>query len=521
MRLIRYLGAVLLGLLCLQVVELALYPTAEPAAPGMRANRVDAQAASPTPSPRPTGLPPSGQSSEPPADQPTSEPTGPVRLRIQERFTILTPEPTPPSRQATRNTATDGRTTAPLPLPLSHRFTPQQGDIVTRVERGVYHIRRATRDPLKINILLFDITAPEFDVKTALGDDWLSGRTQTSYMVRQNGALAGVNGDLFSGRGDPQGLTMIDSRIVKPPKRRATFAWSHDREPLIGYFTDHWTWDADVVTASGARRLLNEFNPDYTCPTGHLCLFNEFVRVAPAYWGDVKVLIGPSGRVFDVVESGGAVAISDQMRVLQGVGEGAEWLLDNVAISDTLDLVIGTNYPLSDYSQAISGGPIIVDEGAFFQDCLCKLWDCSYVYFPQGRPEEGELLCEDFDTWWKETHYEYVYMPRTAVGYDKWKQTLIVIVVDGYQWGYSRGILQTELADLFLEFGAHMAMELDGGGSTTMVLDGKIMNNPSDPTGERYVSNGLLFFWNENPLEPQYPASLRPPAWRLPAQRPR
>jgi hypothetical protein len=405
----------------------------------------------------------------------------------------------------------------PVPVPLSHRFTSQEGDVVTRIRPGVIHVQRVTNDPLRINVLLFDITSPHFDVKAALGDDWFSGRTRTSYMVRHERALAGINGDLFAGLGRPQGLTIINSRIAMAPKHRATFAWSRDQEPFIGYFTDSWSWHAELIAASGRRIQLAEYNRP--CPPDSVCMHTEFVRALPYHWGDVKVLLGPSGRVFDIVESE-AMSVDQGMRVVQGLGDGADWLLSNVEIGDTLTLDIQTTHPLSDYTQAISGGPIILEKGKFVQDCMCKLYDCSEVYDVDGLPEDDTTLCEDFDTYWKEAHYNWVYMPRTGVGYDKWKQTLIVAVVDGYQLGYSRGMLQREFADLFLEFGAETAMELDGGGSTTMVLENEIMNNPSDDTGERYVANALLFFWHDDLPDPRYPEHLRPPAWRAPALRP-
>jgi hypothetical protein len=414
-----------------------------------------------------------------------------------------------PGGEATKHALDAARTEyVPAPVPLSQRFTPQRGDIVTRINRGVYHIQRVTDDPLRINVLLFDITLPEFDVQTALGDDWFSGRTRTSYMVRQTGALAGINGDLFAGLGRPQGLTVINSRIAMPPKHRATFAWTRDREPFIGYFTDSWTWDAHVEAANGERALLNEYNRP--CVLDQLCLHTEFVRYLAPDWRDVKVLIGPSGRVFEIVE-GEAMRIEPGMRVLQGIGEGAEWILDNVDIDDTITFDINTTHPLDDVTQAISGGPIIMQQGRFTPDCMCKLFDCSQVYFEDPKDSVG-MLCEDFDTYWKEAHYDWVYMPRTGIGYDRAKQTLIVAVVDGYQLGYSRGVRQIEFANLLREFGAHDAMELDGGGSTTMVLDDTIVNNPSDDTGERHVANALLFFWNDDQPEPLYPAGVRQPA---------
>jgi hypothetical protein len=393
----------------------------------------------------------------------------------------------------------------PTPVPLSHRFTPQRGDIVTRINRGVYHIQRVTNDPLRINVLLFDMTLPEFDVQAALGDDWFSGRTRTSYMVRQTGALAGINGDLFAGLGRPQGLTVINSRVAVAPKHRATFAWTRDREPFIGYFTDSWTWDAHIEAANGERTVLNEYNRP--CLLDQICLHTEFVRYLAPDWRDVKVLLGPSGRVLEIVE-GEAMRIEPGMRVLQGIGEGADWILDNVEVDDTITFDINTTRPLDDVTQAISGGPIILQQGLFTPDCMCKLFDCSEVYFADPKDSVG-MLCEDFDTYWKESHYDWVYMPRTGIGYDRAKQTLIVAVVDGYQLGYSRGVRQIEFANLLREFGAYDAMELDGGGSTTMVLDDTIVNNPSDDTGERHVANALLFFWNEDQPEPLYPAGTR------------
>ena len=52
----------------------------------------------------------------------------------------------------------------------------------------------------------------------------------------------------------------------------------------------------------------------------------------------------------------------------------------------------------------------------------------------------------------------------------------------------------TMLADLLLEFGATEAINLDGGGSTSMVIRNQLVNKPSDATGERPVSDAILVF---------------------------
>jgi exopolysaccharide biosynthesis protein len=67
-----------------------------------------------------------------------------------------------------------------------------------------------------------------------------------------------------------------------------------------------------------------------------------------------------------------------------------------------------------------------------------------------------------------------------------------MVVVDGRQPGYSRGVDLYELADMMKEFGCYEAMNLDGGGSSTMVIRNSIVNRPSDAEGPRPVANALL-----------------------------
>ena len=80
--------------------------------------------------------------------------------------------------------------------------------------------------------------------------------------------------------------------------------------------------------------------------------------------------------------------------------------------------------------------------------------------------------------------------PRTFVGFDKDSTTLFLCVVDGRQ-ARSLGMNFREMADFLLSIGAWNAVNLDGGGSTTMVIHEKIVNSPSDKTGERPVANTL------------------------------
>ncbi|NJM08920.1 phosphodiester glycosidase family protein [Candidatus Gracilibacteria bacterium] len=190
--------------------------------------------------------------------------------------------------------------------------------------------------------------------------------------------------------------------------------------------------------------------------------------------GDVKVLLDANGEVLDIVREA-KLRVREGRQVLQGTGAGATWLRSNIEIGDFVAVTTRTDPPLSQFEQAVSGGPLIVEDGRFVEDCMCALRDCSATKQPKAQ-----LLCEDFTTDWKTKHYEWVRMPRSAIGFDEQRETLIVAVADGYQAGYSRGMTQEEFADLLREFGAHTAMELDGGGSATLVLEDKVINRPPD-----------------------------------------
>lgn len=82
--------------------------------------------------------------------------------------------------------------------------------------------------------------------------------------------------------------------------------------------------------------------------------------------------------------------------------------------------------------------------------------------------------------------------PRTAVAKLK-DGKFLMVTIDGRSES-SGGIGLQNLAALLLELGATDAMNLDGGGSTTMFLDGKIVNHPSDKEGERKVGDAILVF---------------------------
>ncbi len=100
---------------------------------------------------------------------------------------------------------------------------------------------------------------------------------------------------------------------------------------------------------------------------------------------------------------------------------------------------------------------------------------------------------------------EKVLQPRTALGINQNGRWLYLIVVDGRQPFYSMGATYKELAELLKSFGAFNAMSLDGGGSSTMVIQGAngqpvILNSPIDnyiPGRERPVANHFGIYLNK------------------------
>jgi hypothetical protein len=81
--------------------------------------------------------------------------------------------------------------------------------------------------------------------------------------------------------------------------------------------------------------------------------------------------------------------------------------------------------------------------------------------------------------------------PRTAGGISRDGNTLYLMTVDGRRES-DGGMSLVELAHFMIGLGAYDAMNFDGGGSTTMVVNGKVVNHPSDQSGERAVGSALL-----------------------------
>lgn len=81
--------------------------------------------------------------------------------------------------------------------------------------------------------------------------------------------------------------------------------------------------------------------------------------------------------------------------------------------------------------------------------------------------------------------------PRTAIGQRK-DGTVLFLVVDGRQVGYSVGATLRDIQDVLYEQGCYIAANLDGGSSSTLYLNGKVVNKPADLLGERMIPTAFV-----------------------------
>jgi hypothetical protein len=107
-----------------------------------------------------------------------------------------------------------------------------------------------------------------------------------------------------------------------------------------------------------------------------------------------------------------------------------------------------------------------------------------------GKPTAKILLAHDDKPY-----------PRVAVGIDRNGTKLWLIIIDGKQPLYSEGITKMELSQIFAKLGVDKAINLDGGGSTTLVVDtgngATVLNAPIHgklPMNERPVANQIGFY---------------------------
>lgn len=156
----------------------------------------------------------------------------------------------------------------------------------------------------------------------------------------------------------------------------------------------------------------------------------------------------------------GSSLIPSNGYVLSGSGKYADWLKQHARVGSMAKI----SYQLT--SRENPGRPL-------------PLEDCSYTSAGTLLIRDGRRFTdygsESFEPWFYDLRH-----PRTAIGISKDNNTLWLIVADGRQPNLAMGMTLPELTDLLAGLGAYNAYNLDGGGSSTMVVRGEVVNSYSD-----------------------------------------
>lgn len=379
---------------------------------------------------------------------------------------------------------------------------PYTSDGGQQVAPGVHHdwgYAEAAEGRQRVNIVEVDPSAPGIHLETSLprvssvGAEQINARERTSSQAlfrssEGHRVVAATNGTTFnswpSGQMSPRGLNVRNGELLT-----AGHSLSNGLGPILAFGID-----ADGHAMIGTPELTIELRlaDDTIVPLQRVNqgpLANEAALYMPRYDTHTSVQpISPDLRIAElIVETGeltltpassftGSVAdvrrdvgdapIGAGQVVVSAVGAAAD-LLAPVAIGDVVSLTVAVHEGDRDWSavrNAIGGRELLVRNGQ--------------TEILPNRPVQITA------------HH-----PRTALGVTA-EGGVIMVTVDGRSED-SGGLDLVELAEMMISLGAVSALNLDGGGSTTMVVrnpgdvEASIVNTPSDPGGERTVANSL------------------------------
>jgi exopolysaccharide biosynthesis protein len=349
--------------------------------------------------------------------------------------------------------------------------------------------------PLSIHVIRIDRNRSDLEFHASLGQgtvfgleplDGMVGRTES---ILHLPAMAAINGDFFliqpgPYQGDPRGIQIIEGELVSGPTKNA-FWVTADGCPHMGPVNSKLKalWSNGKNEADGKTEVdigLNENRADnavvlYT-PTLGLradATPNEVVgtrthggkelvleRVEGQPWLPLAVGTTYTAKVSEI-RDGGDTPLSPN-RMILSIGPEKFSTLPPISLGNTLQLSIQTEPDLQGVNTAVGAGRILVQDG--------ELADVG----PANQPRH----------------------PRSMIGWNR--QAIFLIVVDGRQPELSVGMSYPEMAQLAKQYECTDAIELDGGGSSTLWATGKIWNSPSDGK-PRAIANGLIVFRRDPP----------------------
>ncbi len=354
-------------------------------------------------------------------------------------------------------------------------FQSASGQVVNsppwpKVPAGIDYIHhRIGENPWSIHVLKIDRTKGEFRLVSSLAQKHIFDLAPLSEQIKQlpkelGEPVAGVNGDFFviredPYRGDPLGLQIVQGELVSSPVN-VCFWIDSKGQPHIGEL-------ACRFQASGPDDLKIPFNVNQECPDDAAVLYTPTLGpstrtttgrelVLEKYdegpWLPLRVGVEIKSRV-RAVNDKVDTPLSPDIMVLS---IGPELLKNQpeVKVGTILNLTLTTTPDLTGAETALGGRPILLSKGK-----IPPSWSNNARH------------------------------PRTMLGWNE--KFFYLVVVDGRQPGLSNGMTFVEQAQWMKKLGCTEALNIDGGGSSTFWLGGKIMNSPSDGR-ERSIANGLI-----------------------------
>lgn len=367
--------------------------------------------------------------------------------------------------------------------PTSRRFTASLTfrEVSPGIEHGQVSSGIATRDeqtgPWFINALRVDLKRTELKIVHAL-DEGVGLETVTSMAARHR-AVAATNGGYFrttgTYRGESIGLLLLNGKLISEPNNERAdvgFIYSGGATEVI---FGHLKFSGEI-TVGAAKHEIQGLNRPIS-PNELIVFTPEFHRSSLTNPDGIEVIV-QRNRVVAVSDLRGSNNIPSDGFVISAVGSARDWVKRHLRRGSPAKFSwrLRSSEPGQDpqwrraYS-IVGGGPQLIRAGKI-----------------AITTAQEKMTAPGFAT---DRH------PRTAIALLE-SGKLLLITVDGRQPGLSVGMSLQSLAELLLEFSAVEAINLDGGGSTTMVVQNKAVNRPSDQTGERPVSDAILVFTKSN-----------------------
>jgi len=356
------------------------------------------------------------------------------------------------------------------------------------------------RGPWHVNVVRIDPGAFRGGLKASYGPD-LERRETTSALAQAAAAKVAVNAGFFvldpaaGAPGDPAGVGVYGGKVLSEPTNGRAALVVHNDGAHTSVDRVTWSGHADVdghrLPLDGTNRvpgLIRNCGGDSTdTPTSaplhdSTCTDDsELVSFTPAYGastpsGDGTEVVLDAAHHVRSVNSTRGTTLKPGWTSLQATGSRTADLAhvqvgDTVPVTPSLRGENGSSYTPNGSTTLVNGGPVLMRAGqediTQKQDGFVHTGDPSFAY--------GWFIKRN---------------PRTFAGIDAQGRTVLV-TVDGRTTS-DLGLSIPEAADVARSLGLTDAINLDGGGSTTLALDGKVVNHPSDATGERPVGDALL-----------------------------